>query len=90
MAPLMAFVYFLKSLRNGRHYIGSTENLDRRLKEHNDGKSTYTKLTKPFAMVFSQKFSTLSKARRVELKLKNFKSKMIIEKIIKDNIIKVD
>lgn len=84
----MAFVYILKSLINFRYYIGSTNNLQRRLTEHNSGQSRYTKLTKPFDLVFSQEFPTIKDARDVEHKLKKYKSKVIIEKIIKDGYIK--
>lgn len=87
--PLMAFVYILQSQKNYRYYIGSTDNLQRRLEEHNNGKSKYTKLTKPFALVFSQEFPTISEAIRREYKLKKYKSKVIIEKIIEDGHIKV-
>jgi len=85
----MAYLYILQSEVNQRYYIGSTDNLERRLKEHNEGKSTYTKVTKPFQLVFSTQYPTLSDARRIEYKLKRAKSKIIIEKIIKDQYIKM-
>ena len=85
----MAYVYFLKSLKNGRYYIGSTNDLKRRIKEHHDGNSKYTKFTRPFELVFSQEFSSLLEARRIEHKLKSFKSRVVIEKIIKDKVIKI-
>ncbi|HVZ58202.1 MAG TPA: GIY-YIG nuclease family protein [Patescibacteria group bacterium] len=84
----MPFVYILQSLNNSRYYIGSTTNLARRLEEHNAGKSTYTSLTKPFILVFNQEFSSLTQARKIEMKLKSFKSKKILESIIKDGYIK--
>jgi len=56
--------------------------MERRLEEHNLGNSTYTSFTRPFSHVFNQVYSSLSKARKVEYKLKSFKSKKIIEKII--------
>ncbi|MBI5044453.1 MAG: GIY-YIG nuclease family protein [Candidatus Levybacteria bacterium] len=84
----MPFVYILQSLTNSRYYIGSTTNLSRRLNEHNSGKSGYTNVTKPFKIVFSQKFSSLTQARQMEKKLKSFKSREIIVQIIKDQKIK--
>lgn len=80
----MGTVYILQSLVNNRYYIGSTNDLVRRLEEHNKGNSKYTKLTRPFKLVFSQEFRDLEMARRVEYKLKRQKSKKLIEKIIKD------
>ena len=83
---MVGYVYILKSLKNGKYYVGSTDNLERRIFEHNSGKSKYTRLSKPFELVFSQEFETLVLARKVEFKLKSFKSKKIIEQIIEDGV----
>ena len=40
------YVYVLKSLKDQRLYIGSTNNIERRIQEHNGGKSKYM-LTSP-------------------------------------------
>lgn len=80
----MGTVYILKSLVNGRYYIGSTNDLKRRIQEHNSGKSRYTKLTKPFQIVFSQPYETLSLARKIEYRLKKLKRRDIIERIISE------
>ncbi len=39
----MYFTYILQSEKDGRYYIGSTNNLENRLKRHNKGYSRYTK-----------------------------------------------
>ena len=85
----MAFVYILQSQTNLRYYIGSTNNIERRLNEHNSGKLPYTKLTKPFKLVFMKEYLTLKEARQIEYKLKKFKSRKIIERIILDNEIRI-
>jgi putative endonuclease len=84
----MNFVYILKSLKNQSYYIGSTGDLDRRLIEHNFGKTKSLVNLLPMELVFKQNFDTLLEARRAELKLKNFKSRRIIEQIILDGKIK--
>lgn len=86
----MGTLYILQSMVNGRYYIGSTNNLTRRLGEHNSGKSIYTNLTKPFGLVFSKNYSTLEEARSIEYKLKRFKSRKIIEQIIKEEDVKLN
>lgn len=86
----MGYLYILKSLRNGRYYIGSTNNLERRLKEHNTGQTKYTKYTIPFEIAFSYECVSLEEARKLEKKLKKFKSKTIIDKIIESGHILLD
>ena len=78
------FVYILQSEVNNRYYVGSTIDLERRLDEHNTGKSKYTRLTRPFKLVFVEKFENVIEARKLEYKLKKKKSRLIIEKIIKE------
>ena len=85
----MGTVYILKSQVNGRYYVGSTSNLERRIEEHNKGKSKYTSLTRPFKLVFNQQYESLNKARSIEYKLKKLKRRDIIEKIIQSGEIKL-
>ena len=63
-------VYILKSLKNGRFYTGSTTNLERRLEEHNQTGNGYTKLTRPFILVYKKNFLTRKEAVQRELYLK--------------------
>jgi putative endonuclease len=53
-------------------YVGCTNDLDKRLHEHNHAKSGahYTKIRRPVVLVYSQKFRTLAKARAREAELK--------------------
>ncbi len=44
---IMYKVYILKSSDYPKTYVGITDNIDRRLKEHNSGKNFYTKRYKP-------------------------------------------
>ena len=69
----MYFIYVIKSLKNKRYYIGSTNNLKRRLEEHNSGKSKYTRLTKPFRLIYKEEYKTLKEARKREYYLKKIK-----------------
>ncbi len=78
-------VYILKSLKNHRYYIGSTNNLKRRLEEHNRGKTTSLKYLRPLKLLFKQKYASLTQARKIEYKLKKLKRKDIVERIIKEN-----
>ena len=84
----MCFVYILK-LNNGQYYIGSTNDIERRVGEHSSGKTKSIKYKLPLKLVLKQKFVSISKARSIENKLKKLKSRKIVEKIIKDQEIKM-
>ncbi|MCL5784155.1 MAG: GIY-YIG nuclease family protein [Patescibacteria group bacterium] len=71
----MYYTYVLKSLKNGKLYTGSTNNLVRRLEEHNSGKSKYTRLTRPFKIIYKEEFKTRSEAHKRELFLKTGKGR---------------
>jgi len=85
----MAFVYILKSQKNNRFYIGSTNDINKRFIKHQKGEVKATKNFRPFTIEFYQYFSTIKEARIIEYKLKKLKRKDYIEKIIKDGKIKM-
>ena len=68
------FVYIL-SCSDGSLYIGSTNNLLKRLHAHNSLKSGahYTKIRRPVELVYSEEFKTLSEARKREAELKGWR-----------------
>lgn len=79
---MKGFLYILQSEQSNRYYIGSTVDWKRRLSEHNEGKSTYTKITKPWKLVYLHEYSTMTAARQDEYRLKSMKSRNIIEELI--------
>ena len=74
-------VYILKSDTSNWHYLGSTNDLVRRLSEHNSGKVKSTKGYKPLRVVFSQTFASEIEARQYEKYLKH--SRIAKESIIR-------
>ncbi len=74
-------VYVLKSESTGSSYVGHTSNLEKRLLEHNNGKSLSTRGKRPWRLVHKEEFETRPEAAsreryfksvegRVELKIK--------------------
>lgn len=65
------FVYILKC-KDDTLYVGSTNDLERRLHQHNNLKSGahYTKIRRPVTLVYSKKLKNLSSARKKEHSLK--------------------
>ncbi|MBU1031776.1 GIY-YIG nuclease family protein [Patescibacteria group bacterium] len=78
----MFYVYVLRSLKNGRLYTGSTNNLERRLSEHNNGQSKYTGYTAPFKLIYKEKYATKSEAYRREMFLKTGKGREYLGRIL--------
>lgn len=68
----MFYVYVLKSKRNGKCYIGSTNDLKRRFKEHNNGKMFSTKNRRPLILVYYEAFRSEKDTRKREQSLKNY------------------
>jgi putative endonuclease len=64
------YVYVLESLKDGKRYIGFTNNLQRRLKEHDDGKNFSTKFRLPFKLVYFEGCLLEEDAKRRENYLK--------------------
>ena len=65
------FVYILKSLvSESRFYTGLTDDVERRLAEHNDGQTFSTKDDKPWKVVCSIWFENQDTAERFEKYLK--------------------
>ena len=68
----MFYVYVLK-LFNNSLYIGYTNNLERRIDEHINGKSKYTQSKRPLKLVYYEAYFSEKDARKRERKLKQFK-----------------
>ncbi len=85
---MSGYVYILSN-SSGKFYIGSTDNLDRRLKQHQSGHTHTTYRMDNIKLVFSQEYQTLEEARKNEVKLKKLKRKDYIEKIVKEGYIKI-
>ena len=56
------YSYILKSLKDGRYYYGSTEDLQKRLIMHNSGQVRSTKGRRPFEIHFAEEHQTRSLA----------------------------
>jgi putative endonuclease len=69
----MAWVYILRGA-SGRHYIGSTDNLDRRLREHERGSNHTTHRFSKVELVAAKQLSSMTKARSLEIELKKKKN----------------
>lgn len=63
----MYFTYILKSLKDGKYYYGSTQDVFNRLKEHNNGRVTATKNRRPFVLHYKEAHDSQKNALQREL-----------------------
>jgi len=66
----MYFLYILRSLKDLGYYIGITDNIEKRLREHNAGKTKSNKNRIPFILIYKETYNSKSEARKREIKLK--------------------
>ena len=85
---MKGFVYILKD-STGKFYIGSTDNIDRRLSQHEQGHTQTTRNMEKPELIFQQGYESIKVARQIERRLKSLKRKDYIEKIIADGYIRM-
>lgn len=73
----MSFVVYAISGRNGRVYVGQSQDFDRRLEAHNKGMVPSTKTDRPWVLVKKQNFETRDDARFFEWQLKRSRGKRL-------------
>ena len=69
----MYYVYVIKSEVDGKLYVGHTDNLRKRFKQHNQGFVKCTKKRKPFKLLYYEASNTLEDSAKREKSLKDIK-----------------
>ena len=84
----MFYVYILKCA-DTTLYVGSTNNLEKRFKEHNNAKNGahYTKIRRPVTLVYSEVCDTyaIARAREGELKRLSRAKKLLLCNLAENN-----
>ena len=78
------YVYVLISSKDNGRYIGYTNNLRKRLEEHNKGKNFSTKFRAPFSLVYYEACINQDDAKQREKYLKSTTGRRFITKRIKN------
>ena len=78
----MYYVYIIQSQFDSTFYIGYSENIEERLKEHNFGRTNYTSKKRPWSLVYFEEFENKTDAIRRELFLKRQKNKEFYQRLI--------
>jgi len=79
----MYYVYILKSIKDGKFYTGYSENLKRRLDEHNHGKVKSTKNRRPLQLICYEAYLDKKTAEKREKFLKTSDGKLDINRRLK-------
>ena len=78
----MIYVYAILSEVTGRCYVGISEDVTRRLSEHNAGKMKYTKAYRPWRLVYEEACPDRASARRREKYFKTGGGRRRLQRII--------
>ncbi len=78
----MITVYAILSVVNGDIYVGISEDADKRLKEHNAGKSRYTKGLRPWIALYKETQPDWPRARNREKYLKSGIGKEFLKSLV--------
>jgi len=75
-------VYVLESEINGKRYSGMTQDIERRLAEHNSGKSRFTSALVPWKLIYKEEINGLENARKREKYFKSGAGRRLISKMV--------
>ena len=68
----MFYVYVLRSLKNGKHYVGLTSKTpEERLRQHHSGSSQWSRQNGPLQLIYDEAFDDKKSAQRRETFLKS-------------------
>ena len=76
----MVTVYVIESLKDGTWYTGMSLNVNKRLKEHNQGKNRFTKGHMPWKIIYTENLPDWASARIREKYLKTAAGKIWLRK----------
>jgi len=83
------YVYILLSLKDNQFYTGTTKDLDRRIKEHLNGKNPSTKYRRPLELIYYEAYLLKEDADAREKYLKTSMGRRVIRKQL-SNFIKLN
>jgi len=82
----MYYLYILLSLIDRKFYIGFTVDLEKRLKEHDAGKTTSTRSRRPFKLIYYEAHLSKEDAMRREHYFKTTKGKSTLRQMLRTTL----
>ncbi len=78
----MFYVYIIYSAVRNKFYVGHSADLEKRLLDHNNGLSKYTRIANDWKVVYIEIYETREEAWHREMEIKRKKSRKYIEWLI--------
>ena len=82
----MFYTYIIFSEILNKYYIGSTTNIEERLVKHNHNHKGFTGNKSDWKIVYFEEYMIKTDALKRELQIKKWKSRIMIEKLIKKKL----
>ena len=80
----MYYVYILLNESKTRTYTGASDDVDKRLAEHNAGKVKASRPYRPYKIFHTESFATLSEARKKEIFYKSATGRRKMRKMMEN------
>lgn len=81
----MYSVYVIESIEYGRKYIGYTEDIQKRLNNHNSGGTKSTNKYRPYRVIYTEEYKSKKEAINREKEIKKMKGGITFKKLIQNN-----
>ena len=79
------YFYILYSQKLDKYYIGSTKNVNERLRKHNSNHKGFTGKIGDWEIVYSETYDSRTLAYARERQVKKWKSRVAIQKLIENS-----
>lgn len=83
--PVFFYTYVLKSAQDGKNYIGYSNNLKKRLKEHEFGYNFSTSFRRPFLLIYYEACQSEKDAKQREKYLKTTAGRRFLAKRLRNS-----
>jgi len=85
----MYYVYVLLSLKDKAFYIGFTNDINKRFKDHIYGKNPSTKSRRPFKLIYYEAHYSKQDVLRRERYFKTSKGRTTLRQMLRDSILAI-
>ena len=82
------WLYILRSIKDGKLYVGVTKNVENRFRQHNEGITPSTRYRKPFELIYKECYNSKREALKRERYLKRLEGSKEKKRILENCLIR--